>query len=165
MENMELVAHCGLFCGSCSVYIASQGDDTALDWIAARFNTTREEMRCNGCRSERLSQQCRDCDFRTCVHEKKIENCEDCSSFPCDNLRDFQTKMPHRIELFASARYRKENGLSMWFDKMYEDYSCNACKVVNSPYYIKCKKCGHAPGNNYIERNLEKIKSYFEKHD
>lgn len=165
MENMELVAHCGLFCGSCSVYIASQGDDSALDWIAARFNTTREEMRCNGCRSERLSQQCRDCDFRTCVHEKKIENCEDCSSFPCDNLRDFQTKMPHRIELFASARYRKENGLSMWFDKMYEDYSCTACKAVNSPYYITCKKCGHAPGNNFIERNLEKIKSYFEKHD
>jgi hypothetical protein len=54
MENTNLVAHCGLFCQSCSVYIASQFDEAALELIAAKLNTTKEEMYCNGCRLERI---------------------------------------------------------------------------------------------------------------
>lgn len=162
MNNMDVVAHCGLYCKSCSVYIASQNNDIqALEFLAKKMNTTKEEMYCDGCRSKRLSIHCRNCDFRNCTSENEVENCEDCNSFPCEKLKDFQTKMPHRIELFESAIYRKQAGLDRWFEKMNSDYACKVCGSLNSPYFMKCKKCNNIPGNNYIERNLEKIKKYF----
>jgi hypothetical protein len=160
MENLDLVASCGLFCKSCSVYIASQSDENALEIIAKKLNTTKEEMYCNGCRSDRTSLHCRNCEFRNCVHEKGINNCEDCDSFPCETLREFQTKMPHRIELFESSQYRKNCGLTKWLEKMEDDYACQRCKTINSPYYIKCKQCGNLPGNRFIARNLEAIKKH-----
>jgi uncharacterized OB-fold protein len=61
--------------------------------------------------------------------------------------------MPHRAELFESAVYRKDNGLERWTARMKQDYSCESCGSINSPYYLVCKKCGNDPANNFIKRN------------
>ena len=148
------VACCGLFCESCGVYIATKADDrAALEGIAQRMKTTSEEIRCLGCRSNTLSPHCRECNFKLCADAKGVANCEDCDSFPCPDLADFQKLLPHRAELFESAAYRKANGIRAWTSKMIEDYSCTECGTVNSPYYIKCKNCGNDPGNPFIARN------------
>jgi len=85
--------------------------------------------------------------------KKNIANCEDCESFPCAPLVEFQKQAPHRAELFESAEYRKKSGIDAWLAKMRADYACPKCGNVNSPYYGKCRKCGENPGNDFIRRN------------
>jgi hypothetical protein len=150
----DTVAVCGLFCESCGIYIATQKkDDLELERLALMMKTTKEEIQCNGCRSSLLSPHCRNCEFRSCAQDKKLDNCEECRKFPCESLTVFQKKAPHRAELFKSAEYRKNNGIGMWLDKMRKDYSCPICKTINSPYFLICKKCGYAPCNEFINRN------------
>lgn len=160
MVNNELVAHCGLYCGSCGVYLATRSGGEELEQLAQRFGLAPEEMRCEGCSSDVLFTHCRSCEFRDCTAGKGIENCEDCAEWPCEKLKNFQTQMPHRAELFESAAYRKENGLDAWAEKMKADYSCQSCGAINSPYYVKCKQCGNMPGNDFIGRNLELIEKF-----
>ena len=156
----ETVAYCGLFCEACGVYIATKADDQVdLERIAKRMRTTKEEIRCEGCRSGVLSPHCRECSFRDCATRKGIANCEDCDSFPCAPLVEFQKQAPHRAELFESAAYRKKNGIDAWFAKMQADYACPKCGNVNSPYYGACKKCGENPGNEFIRRNSALFKA------
>jgi hypothetical protein len=155
----DTVAFCGLFCESCGVYIATEKkDNVELSRIANTLQATLDEIPCKGCRSSVLSPHCRNCDFRACAQKKNYENCEECFEFPCDMLKEFQSKAPHRIELFESALYRKGNGIIPWIEKMKEDYACKSCGTINSPYYISCKKCGENPGNNFIKRNIAKFK-------
>lgn len=163
MMRNELVANCGLYCGACGVYLATQVGGDVLEQLASRFGLSPDEMRCEGCRSEVLFAHCRKCDFRECTQSKGIENCEDCSEWPCEKLKNFQTQMPHRAELFESSEYRKANGLEAWFAKMEKDYSCKACGVINSAYNVKCKQCGAMPGNDFIGRNLETIEEFFKR--
>jgi len=140
------------------VYIASTEDDDALDKIAKKFGVDRESMRCHGCRSDLLGIHCRKCEFRDCVNEKKIENCEDCDDYPCSSLKEFQKKMVHRAELFESMEFRKQNGYEKWFLKIEDDYTCRECGAMNSAYQIRCRKCGAMPGNDFIRRNLDALK-------
>lgn len=151
----DTIAVCGLFCESCGVYIATQNNnEKELERIATMMKTTREEIRCNGCRSEVLSPHCRKCEFRSCTQNKNIPNCEDCQTYPCEAIMEFQKKAPHRAELFESAAFRKKNGIQKWLDKMHADYTCATCGTINSPYYITCKKCGNDPGNDFTKRNI-----------
>lgn len=158
-EMKDSVAYCGLFCESCGVYIATQNkDDKELERIAQKMKTKKEDIPCEGCRSKVLSLHCRSCKYREYAQNKEIDNCEECHDFPCDELREFQGQMPHRAELFESARFRKEKGVTQWLEKMKEDYSCESCGFINSPYYIICKKCGNDPGNKFIRRNISLLK-------
>jgi len=153
------VAYCGLFCESCGVYIATiNNDQEELERIATMMKTTKEEIVCKGCRSDTLSRHCRNCFFKQCARNKKIDFCEECKEFPCVKLIEFQKEMPHRAELFESARYRKENGLQKWLKKMEHDYSCPVCGYINSPYYKKCKNCNAEFGNIFVRRNLDLLR-------
>jgi hypothetical protein len=150
----ETSAICGLFCESCGIFIATaERNEAELERLAAMMKTTKEEIRCLGCRSAVLSPHCRDCEFKKCASLYNATNCEDCESYPCDRLSAFQKQMPHRAELFESARYRKANGLEKWVLKMKKDYSCESCGYLNSPYYVTCKKCGNYPANDFVRHN------------
>lgn len=150
----ETTAYCGLYCGSCGIYIATMKDDAdELARIALKMKTTAEEIKCRGCRSSVLSPHCRSCGFRSCARGKSADACERCPEFPCERLREFQRQAPHRAELFESARYRGERGFEAWLEKMKADYSCAACGTLNSPYYARCPECGRAPANPFVERN------------
>ncbi len=155
----ETSAICGLFCESCGIFIATkEQNESELERIAAMMKTTKEEIKCAGCRSTVLSHHCRDCEFKKCSKDNNVDNCEDCEKHPCEKLRHFQKQLPHRAELFESAKYRKDNGLDSWIVKMTKDYSCESCGYINSPYYGTCKKCGHAPANNFVKRNSSLFK-------
>jgi hypothetical protein len=160
IKNHKLFAYCGLYCSSCSVFIASQEDPARLQIIANKMNRSVEETRCNGCRSEKLSSYCLNCDLKICAISKGIDFCSECNDYPCSKLKSFQKKMPHRSELFDSLDYVKNNSIEKWEEKMIQDFSCPKCGKINSPYFINCKKCNTFPGNKFIERNLEKIKNY-----
>lgn len=149
-------AVCGLYCRSCGVYIATINHDLGeLERIAAHLGTTADQMPCLGCRSNVLSPHCRHCEFRECASIKGLDNCEDCSQFPCAPLSTFQSQAPHRAELFESCAYRRSQGEKAWLGQMEADYRCEKCGNLNSPYYGNCKSCGHNPGNPFTGRHRE----------
>lgn len=152
----NLVAACGLYCGSCGIYLATQENDTEklLQYAIVLKQSFRETL-CNGCRADIKSAHCaKICSFIECTFNKHIEFCGACLEFPCKELTDFQSKIPHRVEILQSHICLKEIGWEQWLIEMKENYSCPQCNTVNSAYDIACKKCGHSPSCRFV--NLHK---------
>jgi len=161
--NKELAAVCGLYCGACGVYIATHEDENRLKSIAAKFNQTIEETKCNGCRSDKKTPYCNSCNFTKCASQKGIDFCGECVEYPCTELKDFQLQFPHRIELWESQKKIKETGWENWMSEMNKHYSCSKCATINSAYDINCRKCGEIPPSEYSARHKEAIQAFLEK--
>ncbi len=157
--DKNIVAVCGLYCGSCGIYLATQENDTEkLLQYAIVLNQSFDETLCDGCKAERKSAHCsRMCSFAACIQSKGIEFCGACPEFPCNELTDFQSRMPHRVEILESQNRLKEIGWEQWLIEMKENYSCPQCKKVNTAYDIHCRKCGYAPGSKFVLRHMELI--------
>jgi hypothetical protein len=148
--DKKLSAVCGLFCPSCTVYIASMYDRARLQKLASRFSVTVEEMECHGCRSDKRGLYCnKRCKMSKCAAEKGIEFCGECKDYPCTELKEFQSQMPHRNGLWASQRRIKESGLAKWYSEMLEQYSCLNCGTINSAYDMACRNCATTPSCYY----------------
>jgi hypothetical protein len=72
LENQNLIAPCGLYCGECEAF---------------------QDGRCGGCISRKglclkYSKICKiyDC----CVNEKKFRFCNECDNFPCEKFKFFE---------------------------------------------------------------------------
>jgi hypothetical protein len=154
-------AVCGLFCPSCTLYIATTEEPKRLKALAERLNIPAEEIECRGCRSDKLGFFCRKhCKMRTCAAEKGIEFCGECREYPCSELIDFQSKLPHRKELFNSLESIKKAGWEKWYSEMSELYSCKFCGTINSAYDFKCRNCSADPGCEYVARYGDEIKRH-----
>lgn len=164
--NKNIAAVCGLFCGSCSVYIATQENDVEkLQFFSNTFNMSIDEILCDGCRAERKSAYCRNmCNFIKCAAEKNVDFCGFCNDFPCAELKEFQTLMPHRLELWNSHKLLQEVGWEKWFAEMTEFYSCPNCGTINSAYSINCSNCNTEPSNKFVAAHKDEIIKHFEKH-
>jgi hypothetical protein len=163
--NFKLAATCGLYCGSCGIYLATQENDVKkMLGYALILNQSFDETLCDGCRAERKSAHCKTiCTFIKCASEKGIEFCGDCNDYPCNDLKVFQSKMPHRIEIWESQQRIKEVGREKWLIEMNEHFSCPACQTVNSAYDLTCRNCGNSPGCQFVFLHREKIEEYLSK--
>ena len=133
--DKKLAAVCGLYCPACSVYIGTTEEPERLKMLAERFGMPVSELECLGCRSDKRSFFCRSrCKMAACAAEKGISFCGECSEYPCEELKVFQSQAPHRIELWESLGIAKEQGLDAWFAHMRERYACPGCGTVNSAY-------------------------------
>ena len=93
-----MIAYCGLDCGECEGYLATQADDderraeVARQW-SARYNADikPEQINCDGCRADgRKFFYCSDmCELRKCGLAKGVDNCAGCDEYPCDKLEAF----------------------------------------------------------------------------
>ena len=157
--DKKLAAVCGLFCPACGSYIGTKEDPERLEALAKRLGRPVSDVECHGCRSEKRSFFCREeCKMAKCAADKGIDFCGECPEYPCVDLKEFQSKMPHRIELWPSQERIKEAGYEKWFEEMAEHFSCRECGAINSAYELKgCRKCGHAPANDYISRHKDEI--------
>jgi len=161
---------CGLFCEACPLYIGSTDAPTLLESFSKRSGKSLEEATCHGCRSDVLSWHCKTCGLKACAAQKGIAFCGDCPEFPCADFRRFADgdlkdpliagKRPHRLEVMADCQAIKQQGWQAWFVDKRADYSCAACGTTNSAYNLKCRKCGHAPGNAFVGRNQADIRQY-----
>jgi hypothetical protein len=160
--DKNLVSACGLYCGSCGIYLATQENNTEkLLQYALVLNQSLNETFCDGCRAERKSAHCsRMCSFIKCTFEKGIGFCGTCPKFPCKELTDFQSKMPHRTEILESQNRLKEIDWEQWLIEMKENYSCPECNTINSAYDLNCRRCGHFPSGRFAERHFLLIKSH-----
>jgi hypothetical protein len=156
-------AVCGLFCPACTVFIGTQEDPKRLEFLANQFNITVEEMKCNGCRSEKRIPYCDTCKLYPCAQEKGIDFCGECDEYPCDDLKEFQAEAPHRFELWDAQNQIVDKGYEKWMEDMKDYYSCSECKTINSAYDVKCRSCGHQPSNQYTKNHGHKILEFFKE--
>lgn len=158
LPDKKTAAVCGLLCRSCGIYIATQeNNNDQLRGIAERLHIPFEEVRCNGCRSDVLSAHCKACYFRECSEKKEIGFCSECSEYPCQPLKEFQTKMPHRAELFQSLDRIKEVGWERWYTEAVARHSCPGCNKLNGWYTLVCPGCGNSPASQFAADNFEKL--------
>jgi Protein of unknown function (DUF3795) len=150
-------AVCGLFCPSCSIYIGTDEDPEKLKSIAENFNLPVEEMKCAGCRSDKRMGYCKTCKMVKCASAKGIDFCGACEDYPCEDLKQFQAILPHRIELWKSQERIKEVGYEKWYAEMLKHYACSQCGTINSAYDMVCRKCGASPSCTYVELNQQEI--------
>ena len=161
--DLTKAAVCGLFCPSCTVYIATHEEPERLTRLATLMHKTEDEIRCDGCRSDRRTAYCGTCVMVRCAMEKGVEFCGACPEYPCEELKKFQAAMPHRIELWEMQQRICEAGWKAWFAEQHKHYSCPDCGVINSAYDLKCRKCGADPGSEYAAQHADRIREGMKK--
>lgn len=164
-SEKELVSECGLYCGACGIYIATQeNDNDKILQYALVLNQSYDDTLCIGCAAERKSLHCsRMCTFIDCKKRKEVAFCSDCKEFPCQALIEFKSKMPHRAEIIDSIKRMKDIGIEKWLIEMKEYFYCPQCKTVNSAYHITCRKCGFNPSCKFVSRHKDMIEQYLSK--
>jgi hypothetical protein len=150
---------CGLYCGACAAYIATREDPERLVPLAARRGQTVEEIRCKGCRSQKVSKYCETCDLVACADEKGYEFCIECPDFPCHELEAFGNERPHRAEILQDLRRIGQVGRDEWVREVSARYKCPECATINSAYDLKCRRCGHDPGSPYASDHGREIRA------
>jgi hypothetical protein len=161
LADKQTAAVCGLLCKSCGIYMATQENNTdQLKVIAERLHIPFEQVRCDGCRSNVLSVHCKTCYFRECSEKKEIGFCSECNEYPCSRLLDFQTKMPHRVELFQSLNSIKEVGWEKWYIENVARHSCTKCSALNGWYDFTCRSCGNMPSSRFVADNLDILRTF-----
>ena len=92
----ELIAYCGLNCGTCDARAATIRDDNGLREKTARLwselngaEITPEMINCTGCRTEGVkTPYCEAmCPIRQCARSRKISTCGECPEMDtCEKL-------------------------------------------------------------------------------
>jgi len=116
---MGNIAICGLDCSSCDAFIATKNDDnelrkkTAEKW-AKDYNHSglkAENIHCAGCLSQigPVFQYCEMCEVRKCGFEKKVKNCGECDSYPCDKITNLHKKTDMGKEVCDNIKNKQNN--------------------------------------------------------
>jgi len=101
-KKREMIAVCGLDCGSCEIRRAPSEPDAAqrlVAWFKKEGWLKEDEginevierrMYCMGCRGDRSLHWSSDCwILKCCVDDKGHEFCYECVSFPCERLSEW----------------------------------------------------------------------------
>ena len=93
---MHRSSYCGVNCEKCKVYIGTNTNNDSIkqevanEWsVLYKRDFNKEDMICNGCKSDTLFSLCSLCDIPSCNTARGIENCEECDVFPCERIRQF----------------------------------------------------------------------------
>jgi hypothetical protein len=150
-KGQNLVASCGLYCGACPMYLATQSKDESRvkalmqQFSSSKMNWKMEDLLCDGCRGNgQLAIFCRKCAIRESAASKtKTKLCSDCSEFACSRITAFNNDgMLHHAEVLSNLKQLKSVGLKEWA-KMEEDrWACPNCRGRMGWYEAKCVKCG-----------------------
>lgn len=158
--DKKMAAVCGLYCEACSWFISTTEDPERLKRLSAERNWSVEESRCYGCRSEKRLPYCSQCKMFICAEKRGIDFCSECEVFPCDDLKKFQSAMPHRIELWRNLERIKSVGYQQWLKEIRKYYACSRCQTINSAYDIRCRECGEEPSCHYVANHRQEIEPF-----
>jgi hypothetical protein len=106
VADIEMLAACGLDCGSCVIRRLPLDDEGAeacvawfrkMEWLTAdegREEAIERGMYCQGCLGDRAIHWSVDEDsvcwiLECCVDQRGLQNCAHCQEFPCDRLVDW----------------------------------------------------------------------------
>ena len=149
-NNEKLVAPCGMYCGACSNYIATQQkDEKKIQELMKQYgksNMPMEDMLCDGCiGGGRVAVHCRKCEILDCASKKapKSKLCSDCSDFACDRITKFNNDgIPHHAEALSNLRQVRSMGPKKWAKLEEKKWSCPKCKSPIAWFDPACPKCG-----------------------
>ena len=158
--TFRLDAYCGLYCGACFVMIAYKQDRTDCipkKWLSFIHDM---ELKCHGCKSDVLFENCRGCKSRPCAQSKNIEFCDQCSEYPCEQFRRIASyNLPHHNVAVQSLKKIDEIGVKEWLKQQSERWLCSNCNSAFSWYEEYCIKCGEQLFNSVREaEQLNKLK-------
>ncbi len=140
MEKYRQLAHCGLYCGSCPMYIANQSND--FKELKEKTGIPEELLKCQGCRSDKISVFCRNCSIRKCNHYQSCFSCAECAECPCTVLKAFENdSYPHHREVITSLRRLKAVGKNQWLLEQQQRWLCPGCQKIFRWYDKKCHHC------------------------
>jgi hypothetical protein len=101
---VKIQAYCGLDCGECEAYIATQKNDRpALEETAKKWseqygakNITAEMCLCDGCSSGKRTSTAHaaTCALRICAAARGVVTCAHCPDYGCETLKGFFTFAP-----------------------------------------------------------------------
>ena len=107
----EIIAYCGLDCGKCEAFLATQKNDraelerVAQKWSEGNTKLTVEDVTCDGCFGKRVSKYARSgCAIRACGIDKKIKNCAYCGEYKCEKIAKFLQNTPKAAEKLDTIR-------------------------------------------------------------
>jgi hypothetical protein len=160
-----LLAPCGLYCGTCGVYIATRDGNTKFrDILAALYGSKPEATACRGCMQEEpagcLYGFCRSCKIRDCVRGKGLKGCHACADFPCGLIEAFimpvgrrvmKRAVPSRRELVAE--HGEEKGSEAWARSECERYHCPSCGHPLFRGAVTCRACKREVADDLDGRN------------
>jgi len=113
--DIKLVGACGIYCGSCDVYVAHRTDDLEkkakiAEDISKQFGKEikPEQIICDGCNGEDSLCWGKNCLVRVCVKEKGVTACFECNEYPCKKLKELGWAKLNELEEM------KRLGISQW---------------------------------------------------
>jgi hypothetical protein len=97
----EMIAFCGLDCGSCPIHLATLEQDKSQQYamresiaeqLSKYYGTDSQPgdiNDCDGCRPNtgRIFTGCLQCGIRQCANLKNLESCALCADYSCDKLK------------------------------------------------------------------------------
>jgi len=152
-RNKDLMAPCGLYCGTCGVYIAMRdGNDKFRNIMGSVYGTTPEQTECCGCMqadpADKLYEFCKACDIRDCVKSKAFYSCHQCNEWPCQKIENFglatgRNVMMRTIPLWRAkvAELGDEAGSIEWARSECERYHCSSCGEPLFRGAQRCRSC------------------------
>jgi hypothetical protein len=123
-----------------NAYKQNRNDCLPEEWVSSLDN---KEIKCYGCKSELVFENCRGCRIRNCAQSKDITFCNKCLEFPCENIRRFKHRdLAHHKVAIHSLEAIKENGIQEWLKQQKERWLCSNCSYPFSWYEKNCVQCG-----------------------
>ena len=134
-DIQKLVGICGLYCGTCAVYLAYRENDVEqLERISREYGIPIEEVRCDDCLSDGVDSFCKECPngFRQCANQHEVTWCFECADFPCQRLRDFTgiyivNGISVSARVIDDIQYMKEHELQRWVEEQRKASCCPQC--------------------------------------
>jgi hypothetical protein len=148
-KREHLVAPCGLYCGACPMYLATQ-ENNEQRLSASGFGSgglskmPREDLLCDGCiGGGRVAVFCLKCAIRDCATSKtKTRRCSECEDFPCSRITDFNNDgMLHHGEVLENLKQLRAMGIAEWTKHEENRWQCPKCRTKLSWYEPECSKC------------------------
>jgi hypothetical protein len=149
-ENKDLMAPCGLYCGTCGVYIATRDANEKFRAVMANlYGTKPEKTECLGCMQPdsagKIYLVCRMCTIRNCVKTRGYYSCHQCDEWPCEVVRRFPlatgTRVMKRTILIWRAKVAEhgdQKGSVEWARAECERYHCSSC---GKPLFRGAQRC------------------------
>jgi hypothetical protein len=150
LKNRELMAPCGLYCGTCGIYIATRDNNQKFKAaLGSIYGTKPEETECFGCMQSdpprKLYGYCQACKIRACIREKGFYSCHQCEKWPCEMIQNFNITTGARVMKRTIPVWRQkvaelgdENGSIEWARSECERYHCSSC---GSPLFRGAQQC------------------------
>ncbi|MFC1851168.1 DUF3795 domain-containing protein [candidate division CSSED10-310 bacterium] len=150
IRNKDLMAPCGLYCGTCGVYIATRDNNEKFKAILGNlYGSKPEETECFGCMQsdppEKLYSFCQHCQIRSCVSAKEFYSCHQCGDWPCSLIDNFIVPtgirvMKRTIPIWRAkvAEHGDDAGSVEWARSECERYHCPDC---GNPLFRGAQTC------------------------